>query len=174
MRTTLVRAMLGRELTSAGVMPSAQQPMSPATANSRMMGGMTLASLAQQPFGAVPPGSAGTERRASMPNAHMPSPAGEPSDLPQHPRLGSVSKETPYSRSPKLRVSHKLAERKRRKEMKELFDELRDSLPVERGMKNSKWEVLSKGALGQVAPAHARSHRLHWPAPHAERRIASR
>lgn len=28
--------------------------------------------------------------------------------------------------------------------MKELFDELRDSLPVDRSLKTSKWEILSK------------------------------
>lgn len=37
---------------------------------------------------------------------------------------------SPYARSPALKVSHKIAERKRRREMKELFDELRDSIPA--------------------------------------------
>lgn len=61
----------------------------------------------------------------------------------------SSKKDSPYARSPEMRVSHKMAERKRRKEMRDLFDELRDCMPVERGMKASKWETLT-AAVGTL------------------------
>ena len=51
-----------------------------------------------------------------------------------------------YSRTPALLASHKMAERKKRTEMKYLFDTLRSKIPSTYGSKSSKWEILSKGA----------------------------
>ncbi|CAO3629459.1 unnamed protein product [Cunninghamella echinulata] len=74
---------------------------------------------------------------------------------PPPPPARRYSTHAPYSRSPELRVSHKLAERKRRKEMKDLFDDLREILPVDKGLKTSKWEILSK-AVGYINHLHER------------------
>ncbi|KAK9472596.1 uncharacterized protein V1510DRAFT_128702 [Dipodascopsis tothii] len=48
----------------------------------------------------------------------------------------------PYSRSPELRQTHKIAERKRRRDMSLLYDDLKKILPDDKSLKTSKHEVL--------------------------------
>lgn len=87
-------------------------------------------------------GSGGSAEAAGAPSLHGKAPRGASYDA-----IVPEKKETPYSRSPSLRVTHKIAERKRRKEMKDLFDELKDYVPVDRGPKTSKGDILTKAVL---------------------------
>ncbi|KAJ2005982.1 hypothetical protein GGI04_002038 [Coemansia thaxteri] len=66
----------------------------------------------------------------------------------------------------KIRTIHKLAERRRRREMKNLFDSLRKCLPIDKTIRLSKWEVLKKAIeVISTQDAEIRMLRLHIDTP---------
>ncbi|KAJ1901036.1 hypothetical protein LPJ81_003827 [Coemansia sp. IMI 209127] len=65
----------------------------------------------------------------------------------------------PIMTTAKIRTIHKLAERRRRREMKNLFDTLRKCLPIDKSIRLSKWEVLKK-AIEVISSQDAEIHML--------------
>lgn len=84
------------------------------------------------------------QSKQEMPMGHHPSMQHRTVTQLQNEHAAGMANPGGYSRTPELRVSHKLAERKRRSEMKDLFEELNKAVPSNGGAKASKWEILSK------------------------------
>ncbi|KAF2152982.1 hypothetical protein K461DRAFT_285887 [Myriangium duriaei CBS 260.36] len=91
-----------------------------------------------------PVGHDGTPSKQELSMGHHPSMQHRTVTQLQNEHAAGLSSSGGYSRTPELRVSHKLAERKRRSEMKDLFEELNKAVPSNGGAKASKWEILSK------------------------------
>ncbi|KAJ2852712.1 hypothetical protein IWW36_000069 [Coemansia brasiliensis] len=76
-----------------------------------------------------------------------------------HQGSDKAAAEDPMMNSVKIRTIHKLAERRRRREMKNLFDTLRKCLPIDKTIRLSKWEVLKK-AIEVISAQDAEIHML--------------
>ena len=105
--------------------------------------------------------------RQSLPMLDVPDMPGTHHHSLQHKQVTTLANEadspeatSPYSRTPALRNSHKIAERKRRTEMKCLFDTLKNQIPASHGSKSSKWEILSKGMISAKIPRSLSDNRL--------------
>ncbi|KAL0084464.1 hypothetical protein J3Q64DRAFT_1641189 [Phycomyces blakesleeanus] len=169
-------------------LPNVRPPMNNPKIRASFRFPATIQETPHGPYSAPssPPPSSSTPTLHDPSNTTLPQPPKTPeaiSNATRYPRHGmrhisseedksGNKSETPYSRSPELRVSHKLAERKRRKEMKELFDELRDSLPVEKNLKTSKWEILSK-AVEYIAQLKHRDYNMETELAGLRREVAS-
>ncbi|ETS87958.1 hypothetical protein PFICI_01786 [Pestalotiopsis fici W106-1] len=155
-RSSITESIASSQFTEASKLPPGQRRFDDVNAEYRLS---SLSNASQQDFPAVHHHSLQHKQLTDLHSEESSPPAGS----------------QPYSRTPELRKSHKLAERKRRTEMKELFEQLRDLMPQERGSKASKWEILTKAiAEHQKQQDHIRNLSGHHSATQQENEVLRR
>jgi hypothetical protein len=75
------------------------------------------------------------------------------------PEVDEVSGTNPYARSPRLKLLHKMAERKRRSNLRNVFDELKEVLCEDEAISMSKSDIVDV-AVSTIDSLHIRYEKL--------------